>query len=462
MLPKPDSCVGCPLYGNGRGFVPDEIVDGAEVMVVGQNPGEQEEAQGRPFVGATGKVMEQGFFPLAGLERGKVSIGNAIRCRWKKSNLLPPLGTAAKVAEQALAHCKQAHLRIPESTRLVVAQGDYALTSLTGERGITGWRGWLVPQLRAGSPRHTLTEVYEPTKGARGPEAPVLTVMHLASLFHDPALRIPMQADWRKVARFLAGTWPLRVPPIDTDPPKKWPPVCAFDTEYQPDGVCPGQDKLIRVSLATPNRHVYVVEARDVLRYKYRLTSPVQVLMQNAPSDLGFLSDLVDLNKVREEDTMLAHSVLWQGASDSDDEAGSKARGLPHSLDFLASLYGSVNRTKHLSVLNPIVYSGMDALLTLDSWRGIYGELERDPESKWIYEHCVRPLARIIWRARQHGLLVNQDRVTSVVKELKVRTQEATLQAQAAVGWPINLGSSQQVSNWLFNIEGLKAPRTRR
>ena len=55
MLPKPPACVGCPLYQTGQGFVPDENIEGAQVYVLAQNPGEQEEKEGKPKVGKVGQ-----------------------------------------------------------------------------------------------------------------------------------------------------------------------------------------------------------------------------------------------------------------------------------------------------------------------------------------------------------------------------------------------------------------------
>ena len=81
MLPKPEGCIGCPLFGDGMGFVPDEIIEGAEVFVLGQNPGEEEEAEHIPFTGRTGQRMDKRFLPLAGLTRGEnVSVGNVYKC----------------------------------------------------------------------------------------------------------------------------------------------------------------------------------------------------------------------------------------------------------------------------------------------------------------------------------------------------------------------------------------------
>ncbi len=144
MLPKPASCIGCPMYQDGKGFVPDEVVEGAEVFVLGQNPGAEEERMGKPFVGKTGQVMLGKYFPIAGLVRGEnVSIGNAIRCRWMQSNNLP----AGKMLERSLAHCTGAHLHIPQSTRIRIAQGAVAAKCLypDSKLGITDLRGFLIP-----------------------------------------------------------------------------------------------------------------------------------------------------------------------------------------------------------------------------------------------------------------------------------------------------------------------------
>lgn len=130
------------MYQDGRGFVPDELVESTAVLVYGQNPGEEEERQGRPFVGKTGQEMERTYFPVAGLVRGEnVSIGNALRCRWQGGNTLP----SGKVLDAAIAHCTQAHLRVPGGTRLIVAQGAVAWKALGGPGKISDWRGFLKP-----------------------------------------------------------------------------------------------------------------------------------------------------------------------------------------------------------------------------------------------------------------------------------------------------------------------------
>lgn len=144
-LQKPYTCKGCPLYGSGFGFVPDELVEGAEVFVLAQNPGAEEVQQGRPLCGSTGYVMEHDYFPLAGLVRGQnVSLGNVLKCRLEghcifPCNHLPPLGTL----NEAVAHCTTAYLQIPTAVKLVVAQGALAWRVVSGDIGsVTDWRGF--------------------------------------------------------------------------------------------------------------------------------------------------------------------------------------------------------------------------------------------------------------------------------------------------------------------------------
>src|SRR3990167_1633134 len=240
-MKKPSGCLGCPLYGTGHGFVPDELRDGATVLIVGQNPGEQEEAEGRPFVGRTGQRMEK-YLRDAGLTRDDVSVGNALRCRWRGSNDLPPI--TQTITKDALRHCWQAHGRIPNGTRLIVAQGDYAAVTLTGQTvsagdKSTGWRGYLRPLQAA---QAGISEPWVP--GPR--ELPILLTVHLARLFREPWYTLPTRLDWAKIPRILSGKWPRKPPRFNLTPPEAWPEVFAFDTEFwHEDGTAPTSARLI-------------------------------------------------------------------------------------------------------------------------------------------------------------------------------------------------------------------------
>ncbi len=73
-------CHRCPLSRSRTNAVPGEGPSSARVMVVGEGPGANEDAQGRPFVGAAGQNLE-GLLARAGLTRNDVFITNTVKCR---------------------------------------------------------------------------------------------------------------------------------------------------------------------------------------------------------------------------------------------------------------------------------------------------------------------------------------------------------------------------------------------
>lgn len=73
-------CTKCPLAKGRTHAVPGEGNPNAKVMFIGEAPGEQEDAQGRPFVGPAGRFLNE-LLALAGLEREEVFITNTVKCR---------------------------------------------------------------------------------------------------------------------------------------------------------------------------------------------------------------------------------------------------------------------------------------------------------------------------------------------------------------------------------------------
>jgi len=72
------ACRGCPLYANATQAVLGEGARGSEVMMVGEQPGDQEDRQGRPFVGPAGKILDQAL-EEAGIDRTKTYVTNAVK-----------------------------------------------------------------------------------------------------------------------------------------------------------------------------------------------------------------------------------------------------------------------------------------------------------------------------------------------------------------------------------------------
>src|ERR687889_78001 len=67
-----------PLVPGATQAVLGEGPEGARVAFVGEQPGDQEDVQGRPFVGPAGKLLDRAL-QEAGLDRGEVYVTNAVK-----------------------------------------------------------------------------------------------------------------------------------------------------------------------------------------------------------------------------------------------------------------------------------------------------------------------------------------------------------------------------------------------
>ena len=72
------SCERCRLYAHATQTVFGEGPERARIMLVGEQPGDQEDLAGRPFVGPAGKVLDAALAE-AGLDRSRVYVTNAVK-----------------------------------------------------------------------------------------------------------------------------------------------------------------------------------------------------------------------------------------------------------------------------------------------------------------------------------------------------------------------------------------------
>ncbi len=455
-------CMGCPYWGDGKGFVPDLINNSAPVFIFCQNPGESEErgerlieykygqpiyepCEPQPMVGKTGFAMQREYFPIAGLNRDEVSLGNALRCRLNHKDKLPPLKNVE--LRTALAHCHHAHYKHPSKTRLVVAQGELGLYAMTQEGldegiSITSCRGWVLPFTPLPFPRQQLSDIYTPTPGDS--QLPVLAVNHLAYIFRYPTAAMYAKSDWAKIPRILAGTWPRKPTPILDVPPVVLPRRFAFDTEFIPE-----KGRLLRYSMAYPilptnELCVRVVEREMAESHIFpAVLFPPLVIAHHIMADIGYLEDLFNLKPgdYRYDDTMHMHAVLWAG--------------LDHDLDTLGSLYSPINRWKHLEQINPRVYSGGDAEGTYYSWSSLKREFNADTDSQRVYDDIQIKLIKHIRKSKRIGIRVLQEPSIEIAWDLQGKVDELQVEAEALTGWPINLKSDLMTAQQLFDSERL-------
>jgi uracil-DNA glycosylase len=127
-------CTRCPLHQGRTKVVFGAGNADADLMFVGEAPGQQEDLQGLPFVGRAGKLLDQ-LLGEVGLERADVFITNVLKSR-------PPGNRDPQLDEidacKPYLH-KQVELIEP---RVICTLGNFATKLLTrSQRGITGVHG---------------------------------------------------------------------------------------------------------------------------------------------------------------------------------------------------------------------------------------------------------------------------------------------------------------------------------
>ncbi|MBB2974345.1 UdgX family uracil-DNA binding protein [Mesorhizobium sp. RMAD-H1] len=138
------ACRLCPLHEPATQAVPGEGMPGAEIMFVGEQPGDQEDLTGKPFVGPAG-VMFQRALAEAGIERQKTFVTNAVKHfkfepRGKRRvHMTPSTGEVTKCRfwlNREIAIIKP---------KLIVALGATAMLGITGRKvPVTKIRGSVV------------------------------------------------------------------------------------------------------------------------------------------------------------------------------------------------------------------------------------------------------------------------------------------------------------------------------
>jgi len=127
-------CRKCRLCETRKNAVPGEGSESSKVMFVGEAPGEQEDIQGRPFVGSAGKLLTE-LLVLVGLRREDVYITNIVKCR--PPNNRPPRKDETNACRAYLE--RQTLLLAP---RVICPMGNSAIHSLIeSEKSVTDLHG---------------------------------------------------------------------------------------------------------------------------------------------------------------------------------------------------------------------------------------------------------------------------------------------------------------------------------
>jgi DNA polymerase len=175
-------CTRCGLCEGRTQVVNTHGNHKARLMFVGEAPGADEDAQGKPFVGRAGQLLTK-IIEAIGLKREEVLIGNVNRCR-PPGNRQPTLEEAAICRPFLFREIAAVH---PE---VIVVMGNTAVRNLLETReGITRIRG-----------------KFQDFRGIK-----VMPTFHPAYLLRDPSKKRETWEDLKKVRDYL-DTLPVRSP----------------------------------------------------------------------------------------------------------------------------------------------------------------------------------------------------------------------------------------------------------
>lgn len=131
-----DECRRCELWRNATQGVPGQGPASARVMVVGEQPGDQEDLQGAPFVGPAGRLLDTAF-ERAGLARERVYMTNAVKhFKWEPRGKRRLHKTPAQQEIEACGYWLESELDAVRPA-VVVALGATALKAVLGKKTVT-------------------------------------------------------------------------------------------------------------------------------------------------------------------------------------------------------------------------------------------------------------------------------------------------------------------------------------
>jgi len=186
-------CVQCQLHAGRKNSVPGEGLPNAEVMFIGEGPGFYENEQGRPFVGAAGKFLDE-LLQRAHLHREKVFITNVVKCR-------PPANRDPLPEE--LSACNAYLERQIEAINpiVIVTLGRFSMAKFMGNVRISDVHGqsrWVNGRL-------------------------VVAMFHPAAALHQPSLKNAILDDFGRLPGYLtqARTNRDKMQAVPAAPPKE-------------------------------------------------------------------------------------------------------------------------------------------------------------------------------------------------------------------------------------------------
>ena len=173
------TCQKCPLSQTRLNPVFGEGNFTAKVMLIGEAPGQKEDEQGRPFVGAAGKFLDE-MLSIIQLDRKNVFIANVIKCR--------PPGNRDPLPEEVAACWPYLLAQIKSiQPQLIVTLGRHSMARFFPE--------YKISQIHGKALRREIPEIGQQV---------FLALYHPAAALYNGSMRETLIKDFKKIPKVLA------------------------------------------------------------------------------------------------------------------------------------------------------------------------------------------------------------------------------------------------------------------
>jgi DNA polymerase len=173
-------CEDCKLHLSRKNAVPGEGPGDADLMFIGEGPGFHENEQGRPFVGAAGRFLEE-LLEGIGMNREQVFIGNVVKCR--------PPGNRDPEQQEIEACSKYLERQIEAiDPKVIITLGRFSMARYFPNARISRIHG----------------------KPAEIDGRLIVPMYHPAAALHQPSLRETVQEDFAKLPALIEGKAPVQ------------------------------------------------------------------------------------------------------------------------------------------------------------------------------------------------------------------------------------------------------------
>jgi uracil-DNA glycosylase family 4 len=175
------TCSKCPLHKTRKLPVPGEGNIDTGIILIGLGPGYHENLQGKPFVGAAGKFLDE-LLELAGSSRKEVFITNVIKC------YLPD----NKPTEEEIEACKSYLDRQIEiiKPKIILTLGNVSTSYVLKEFGLKPESMWKIH-----GKAFQINNLLLQTK--------IIPMYHPASALYNPNMREILRVDWKTIKNTL-------------------------------------------------------------------------------------------------------------------------------------------------------------------------------------------------------------------------------------------------------------------